>query len=175
MSQKKAQCWGEKKRKASILPNCFSPLISLKTVNEQRERKFGIYFDYQMTRTVLGLCRARPGADHILPLWMQLLSQFALLCSTASFFGPQRNWVFAFYICFVQMSVKLFSMWACSYQEPYAHLINRQKKVSSCILHSYCFSPFLNYIFFVCAQCLNLTHKQIYHIELFCQVPVMVW
>lgn len=77
--------------------------------------------------TVLGLCSAGPCPDHILPIWLQLLWRFALLCSTVSFAGPQRNGAFAFYICFVQMSVKLFSMWACSYQEAYAHFINRQK------------------------------------------------
>lgn len=44
-------------RTGSILPNCFSPLISLKTVNEQRERKFGELFWLSNDRHSVGLVR----------------------------------------------------------------------------------------------------------------------
>ena len=47
------------------------------------------------------------------------------VCITSD--GPQRNWVFVSYICFVQMSVKLFSMRARPYQGQCARFINRQK------------------------------------------------
>lgn len=67
--------------------------------------KLGSRFDYQMTGTVWVLCGAGLSPDHISPPWWQLLSRFALLCSTLSFAGPQRLSPFAFYICFVQMSV----------------------------------------------------------------------
>lgn len=122
-----------KKRKASLLPNCFSPLISLKTVNEQRERKVGELLWLSNDFDSVGFVRSQAVLRPYLSLWLQRLRRFALLCSILSFAGPQRNCVFAFYICFVQMSVKLFSMWAWSYQGLYAHFINRQKKCPSCM------------------------------------------
>lgn len=95
--------------------------------------KLGSCFDYQMTGTVQGLCPARLCPDHISPPWLQLLSRFALLCSTLNFAGPQRNWAFAFYICFVQMSVDFFPcglglIRACM------HISSTDKKLPSCML-----------------------------------------
>lgn len=101
-------------------------------MNKERG-KLGSCFDYQMTDTVSVLCAVSPCPDHISPPWLQLFSRFALLCSTLSFAGPQRNWVFAFYICFVQMSVDSFP--CASYQGLYAHFINRQKAL---VLHARC-------------------------------------
>lgn len=45
------------KKHTSILPNCFSPLISLKTVNEQRQRKVGELLWLSNYRDSVGLVR----------------------------------------------------------------------------------------------------------------------
>lgn len=116
--------------KGSTSPYCYSLLISLKTVNEQRGRKVGGLFwlpnDRDRVWLVCSLAVSRP----YLSPWLLCLSWFALLTSILSFPEPQRNWVFAFYICFVQMPVLLFSMWGRALSGVACTFINRQKKES---------------------------------------------
>lgn len=101
-------------------------------MNKERG-KLGSCFDYQMTGTVLGLCADRPCPDHISTPWLQLLSRFALRRSTLSFAGPQRNWVFAFYICFVHVSDDFFP-WGLGLIRGCMHISSTDKKQPSCLL-----------------------------------------
>lgn len=80
------------------MPNCFSQLISLKTVNEQRERKFGELFWLSNDWAHCWAC-APPGRVHTISLLYDccLSPDLHYCASTPSFAGPQRNWVFAFF------------------------------------------------------------------------------
>lgn len=141
--------------------------------------KLGSCFDYQMTGTVQGLCPARLCPDHISPPWLQLLSRFALLCSTLNFAGPQRNWAFAFYICFVQMSVDFFPcglglIRACM------HISSTDKKLPSCMLTALpansCMMSFISHLMWASVRnwaCSSI--YQLYIIIRFLYVVASLW
>lgn len=103
---------------ASILPNCFSPLISLKTVNEQREKKVGELLWLPNDRDSVGFC-VLPGRVQTISLPHDCCShlRFALLRSSSKFAGPQRKLslcIFFFpspFALFKHLSLS-FSMWA---------------------------------------------------------------
>lgn len=103
-------------------------------MNKERG-KLGSCFDYQMTGTVLGLCAARLCPHYISPT--MIAAPFSICISV---FPLLVLWTAKkVSLCILHLLCSnvspLFSMWACSYQGPYAHFINSLK---AAVLHSPC-------------------------------------
>lgn len=114
---------------------CFPPLISLKTVNEQRERKVGkllwLSNDWDSVSLVRSQAQSRPYLSPMIAATFPIcITVFhSKLCWTTKKFSLCILHLLCSNVC------RLSSMWSRSYQGLYSHFINRQKAP---ILHAHC-------------------------------------